>query len=189
MLARPSADSRDISTSAGSGGDGNSSYEVIAPRQPDDQLPGVSHPLLCPEGPSGRSADAPVSESRSMAFRGELTHCPPNTSGFIAELRLKASNWLWLTMRSSWLRTCPHRKPARRKVTLQDAVDLLALTASQPENTGSSSSHRKVTVGQRNPASSMPSSAGPPHHAEGSSSVSSSMSRQRLFAQRLPGSA
>ena len=121
--------------------------------------------------------------AKRTALRRLLTHCPPNTSRFIAELRLKAS--------TAMAPPCgvgseqPRREPARSQVTLQDAVDLLAFTASLPVPPDHLIS-RKVSVGHQ-PGDLVPGSAGQPHHGEGQFQLQFH-SRQRLFAQRLPDS-
>ena len=74
----------------------------------------------------------------------------------------------------------PRREPARSQVTLQDAVDLLAFTASLPVPPDRLIS-RKVSVGHQ-PGDLVPGSAGQPHHGEGQFQLQFH-SRQRLFAQ------
>ncbi len=144
----------------------------MAPRQTDDQLPGVSH-HPARKGDQGEAhcletLAHPLSAQHQPLHRraqveGQHRYGPP--CGVGSEQ--------------------PRREPARSQVTLQDAVDLLAFTASLPVPPDHLIS-RKVSVGHQ-PGDLVPGSAGQPHHGEGQFQLQFH-SRQRLFAQRLPDS-
>ena len=116
--------------------------------------------------------------AKRTALRRLLTHCPKP----LHRVRLKATP---LGPPCGVGSEQPRREPARSQVTLQDAVDLLAFTASLPVPPDRLIS-RKVSVGHQ-PGDLVPGSAGQPHHGEGQFQLQFH-SRQRLFAQRLPDS-